>query len=287
MRIIKRRKGNKEYFYLQHSFRKKGKVVTKEKYLGQEIPENIDEIKKDFGKEAKEDIYKKLRQIRKNFQTEWKKLPPSAKKRELEEIAIAFTYNTNAIEGSTITFEEVREIIQDKIAPNKPLRDVKETEAHSKVFLGMLEKRNKMTVGLLLKWHQDIFGETKPDVSGKYRDYLVRVGSYLAPDWQDISNLMEELIKFIHKNKKMDPVELSSRAHYRFEKIHPFGDGNGRIGRLLMNHILWNSGYPMLIIEYKKRKSYYKAFNKDEDGFLNYYLRRYLAVHKRRTIQKT
>ena len=77
-------------------------------------------------------------------------------------------------------------------------------------------------------------------------------------------------------------VELAGKAHFQFEKVHPFGDGNGRIGRLLMNHILWNAGYPMLIIEYKKRSSYYKALTKGEDGFVKYFIRRYLAVHKRR-----
>jgi len=93
---------------------------------------------------------------------------------------------------------------------------------------------------------------------------------------------MNEFVKFIDKNKQMNPVELSARAHYRFEIIHPFGDGNGRIGRLLMNHLLWHAGYPMLIIEYKKRASYYKAFTQDEEHFVNYYFRRYLSIHKKR-----
>ena len=118
-------------------------------------------------------------------------------------------------------------------------------------------------------------------LSGKYRDYLVRVGGYITPDWQEVDKLMNSLVMFI-SSSKMNPVELAARAHYRFESVHPFGDGNGRIGRLLMNYILWYSGYPMLIIEYKKRSSYYKAFKKGEDGFVNYFVRRYLAVNKKR-----
>ena len=242
MKIATRKKGNKKYYYLKHSFRKNGKIITKEKYLGTEIPSNIKEIKLRFEEKFQKDINNKLGSIKKHFQTEWKRLPESVKEKELEEISIAFTYNTNAIEGSTITLEETREIIHDKISPNKPLRDVKETEAHSKVFLQMLKKEEKITNDLLLQWHKDIFESSKPDITGRFRDYLVRVGPYLAPDWQDVNKMMNELIEFINKEKKMNPVELSAKAHYKFEKIHPFGDGNGRIGRLIMNKILGDNG---------------------------------------------
>lgn len=285
MRIIARTKGNKKYFYLQHSSRKGRKVITREKYLGVKVPDNVDEMITEFRKEMQNDVNKKLDAIKENFQSEWKKIPESAKEKELEEISIAFTYNTNAIEGSTITLDEAREIIHDKISPNKSLRDVRETEAHSRVFLQMLKKNEKITKELLLQWHKDIFGSTKQDIAGKFRDYLVRVGPHLAPDWQDVEDLMKDLIEFISQNKKINPVELSGRVHYRFEKIHPFGDGNGRIGRLLMNFILWHNKYPMLIIEYKKRKSYYRALQKDEYGFVSYFIRRYLAIHKKRYLR--
>ena len=281
MNIRKRIKGKKKYYYLEHSIRKGNRILKKEKYLGTKIPKDIGKIKEEFIKELKSDLYKKLEKIKKHFQAEWKKLPKSVQEKEKEEISIAFTYNTNAIEGSTITLEEVREIIHNKIAPNKPLIDVKETESHNTVFLQMLSKKEKITNSLLLRWHREIFGETKSDIAGQFREYLVRVGSYTAPDWQDVKPLMKKLIEFIAKSK-LNPVELSARAHYRFESIHPFGDGNGRIGRLLMNHILWYLGYPMLIVEYKKRKSYYKAFTNGEEGFVDYFLRRYMAVHKRR-----
>ena len=277
MKITKKKKGNKEYFYLKKSFRKGNKILTKEIYLGKEIPRNIEEIKKEFQKE----LYKKLENIKNNFQKEWTNLPETVKEKEKQEISIVFTYNTNAIEGSAITLEEAREIIHDKISPNKLLRDVKETEAHSKVFLKMLDKKEEISNELLLRWHKEIFSETKLDITGKYRDYLVRVGPHIAPDWQDVKKMMNNLVHFINE-EKLNPVELSAKAHYRFEKIHPFGDGNGRIGRLLMNHILWYSNYPMIIIEYKKRKFYYKALQKDEEYFVNYFIRKYLSTHKKR-----
>src|SRR3989338_6127074 len=111
MRIIKR----KNYFYLQHSYRKGKRIITKEKYLGKTIPKGLEEIKEGMLKEEKKELHKKLEKIKISFQEEWRKIPDSVKEKELEEITIAFTYNTNAIEGSTITLEEVREIIEDKI----------------------------------------------------------------------------------------------------------------------------------------------------------------------------
>jgi len=280
-RVRKRKIGKKEYYYLEKTKREGNKVIKKEKYLGEKIPADLEKIREEFEKEMKNELYEKLKKIRNNFKAEWKKLPQTAKEKELREIAIAFTYNTNAIEGSTITLEEAREIIQDKMAPNKPLRDVKETEAHSKVFLEMLKKKEKISNSMLLGWHKDIFGETKRDIAGKYRDYLVRIGNYIAPDWQDVEKLINRLVRYIKKSKE-NPVELAARVHYRFEKIHPFGDGNGRMGRLLMNYILWHKSYPMLIIEYKKRKPYYKALTRTEDGFIKYFFRRYLSINKGR-----
>jgi Fic family protein len=269
---------------LQHSFRKNGKVITRERYIGKKLPpsEKLDEIKSKLSDECnKEGLFKILGKIKTGFQDEWKRYPESMKEKAKEQIAVAFTYNTNAIEGSTITLEETRELLEHGIAPNRPLRDIKETMAHEKVFLGMLRKEEKFSISLLLKWHKDVFGETKTDIAGRFRDYLVRVDSHLAPDWQDVNKLMRDLTDFYGKSSHMNSVELAARMHYKFEKIHPFGDGNGRVGRLLMNYILWWNKYPMLIIEYKKRRSYYRALQKDEEHFVGYFMRRYLTIHRK------
>lgn len=281
MKIVKRKRGNNAYFYLKSAFRKNGKVVTKERYLGKEIPKNIEQLKKEFVKEEKAELLEKLERIKKNFQKQWSAMPKTAKEKELQEIAIAFTYNTNAIEGSKITLPDTRQILQDHLAPNKLLYQIKETESHAKVFLELIGKKAKIRGESMLQWHNQLFVQTKPDIAGKYREYLVRVGSYNAPDWQDVEKLMDELAKFCN-SAKMNAVELAARAHYRFEKIHPFGDGNGRIGRLLMNHILWHSGYPMLIMESKTRRSYYRALERDEEKFVSYLFRMYLKVHGKR-----
>ncbi|MCK5039720.1 MAG: Fic family protein [Candidatus Aenigmarchaeota archaeon] len=276
MRILKR----KNYYYLQHSFRKEGKVLTREKYIGKKIPKTIESIKLNFLEEChKEHLFKLFEKIKRKYSKQWQKYPQSIKEKIKEQIAVDFTYNTNAIEGSTITLNETRQIIEDKIAPNKHLGDIKETESHANVFLEMQTETEKLDVSLILKWHRNLFLQTKPDIAGRFRNYLVRVGNYNTPDWQDVEKLMKELIEFYKKNDKMNTVELASRMHYRFEKIHPFGDGNGRVGRLIMNYILIINNYPVLMIKYTKRQFYYNALQKDENRFFNYFAKRYLKMY--------
>ena len=277
MKVVK----HDNYYYLGYSSRNGSEVRYREKYLGKELPKNLEEIKEIFLREClQEGVFKKLKSIQKNFSKEWKKYPESIKKEILIDLSISFTFNTNAIEGSTITLHETEDIIKRKISPNKPLRDVQETINHSKVFFEVINAKSELSAELILNWHKEIFSDTKQDIAGKFRDYLVRVGGYRAPDWQDINKLIKEFFEWHNKNKKvMHPVEFAARAHFKFEKIHPFGDGNGRIGRLIIAGILRKNNYPLLIIEYKKRKSYYHALLKSENDFLNWFIRSYVSAH--------
>jgi len=277
MNIIER----KGFYYLRHSYRKKGKVITKEKFMGKQLPPNIEEIKTLFLRSCwQEVLFQKLKRIKQSFQKEWRRLPESMKKKTLVDASIDVTYNSNAIEGSTVTLEETEEIIRHKIAPHKPMDDVQETISHSRVFLDAV-KAKALNLKVILDWHKELFMQTKPDVAGNIREYLVRVGKYVAPDWQDLPKMLKDYFRWLEQNEKMNPVELAARAHYKFEKIHPFGDGNGRIGRLVVAQILCKHGYPLLVIEYSGRKTYYKALQKDENGFVQYFIRRYVSYNKR------
>ncbi|MBI4918477.1 Fic family protein [archaeon] len=271
------------FLYLSHSFRTEGRVVNREKYLGKTVPKDIEDIKESFLRQClKESAFKKINKIKENFKKEWENYPETIKKKILLDLSIDFTYNTNAIEGSTITLEETEDILKRKIAPNRSIRDIQETINHSKVFFKILNEKEELNLKTILSWHKEIFDQTKPDIAGILREYLVRVGSYLAPDWQDLKKLMKEFFDWYTKNKEViNPVELAARAHYKFEKIHPFGDGNGRIGRLIIAYILAKNNFPLLIIEYKKRRNYYKSLTKTENDFLMYFIRRYLAAHKK------
>jgi Fic family protein len=274
-------------YYLKHSFRKAGKVVTRDHYLGKQVPDNLEQIKEEFLHRCmEEELFKKLRRIQASFSKEWKSYPESMKKKVLIDLSIRFTYNSNAIEGSTITLEETDEIIQRKIAPNKPIDDIKETINHSKVFFEALNSNKPLSLKLLLEWHKHLFSETKPDLAGKIREYPVRVGKYLAPDWQDLPDMLKDFFVWYNKKKNItNPVELAARAHYRFEKIHPFGDGNGRVGRMIIAYILKQNSYPLLVIEYKRRKQYYHALSKPEHNFVNFFMQRYLGEFKSEYLQ--
>ncbi|MCX6707996.1 MAG: hypothetical protein NT001_07760 [Candidatus Woesearchaeota archaeon] len=173
MRVIKRKRRGKQYYYLQHSFRDKDGVKTAEIYVGKNIPDNIISIKKGFiGRITKETSSESLGRIKAGFKREWQQYPESVKEKIKGQLAEIFTYNTNAIEGSTITLEETRGIIEHGIAPNKPLRDIKETEAHAAVFLNMLEKKEKLDIHLIMDWHNNLFKDTKKDIAGRFREHL-------------------------------------------------------------------------------------------------------------------
>ena len=228
------------FYYLSHSFRKQGKVVNKKMYLGNQVPENIEGLKQQLLEQCmKESVFQELNKIKRNYSQEWKKLPESIKKKRLIQFSVDQTYNSNAIEGSTITKEETEDIIKRQIAPNKSLIDVQETVNHAKVFFKVIQEKRELSETVFLEWHKELFEQTKSDIAGMYREYLVRVGSYRAPDWQDIPKLMKEYFSWYDKHKKQYPaILLAAVVHNQFENIHPFADGNGRVGRLLRNNIL-------------------------------------------------
>lgn len=289
--IRKRKVGNTEFYYLEHSIKINRKVGKKEKYLGKHIPKNIDDIKKQFMKEIyQEKWYKKLDEIKNNFRKHMQKLPEEIREKYMEQFMIKFTYNTNRIEGGSLTFKDTSKLLHDNITPSeKPMKDIKEAENHRKVFYATLKYKKDITLGTILEWHYNLFKETKPGIAGKIRNYQVGISGtdVELPSPVELNALLKDFFNWYNKNKgNLHPVELAALVHYRFVSIHPFGDGNGRISRLLMNFILHKYGFPMLDISYKNRNSYYTALErsqkkKQETIFVQHIIKRYIKDYKK------
>ncbi len=174
---------------------------------------------------------------------------------------------------------------------NKPIDDVKETEAHERLFTATLSDPKDLTRQKILKWHYKLFKGTKRDIAGKTRQHQVAISGsdFIPPTSIEVELLLHEFFKWYNKNKKkLNPVELSASAHLKFITIHPFADGNGRISRLIMNFILKKNRYPLLNIPYTKRTSYYNALERaqtkrQEHVFTNWLIKKYIKEHERYT----
>lgn len=277
------------YYYLQQSFRKNGKIDKKEKYLGLTLPKNIEKIKEEFQKEFyQETWFNRFDIIKEQVIKEKRNTPVSLEKKQTEQFATTFTYNTNRIEGSTMTLRETADLLERGLSPSqRPVADIKETEAHKKVFTDLLAYKNEISLPTVLYWHKQLFQDTKPDVAGKIRQHPVGIsGSTFHPPYPvELDFLLRDFFDWYHENKKiLHPVHLAGHAHLKFVTIHPFGDGNGRLSRLLMNYVLHKNGYPMLIIPYSQRNSYYTALErsqlkKDENIFILWFFKRYLKEY--------
>jgi len=165
---------------------------------------------------------------------------------------------------------------------------VKEAELHRKVFYEMLDYKKNITIATLIHWHKELFKETKKDKAGLIRNYDVGIsGSKNKPPHAvELDMLLREFFDWYNLNKdKLHPVHLAALVHLKFVSIHPFGDGNGRISRLLMNHVLNKNNYPMLIIDYSQRNSYYNALEKSQmdkevNFFTIWFFKRYVKEYE-------
>lgn len=278
-------RGRRKYYYLVHSYRWGGALRKKQSYLGSRVPRDISEKNRNLEHQVWEETWFRLfDQIRDGYRRYRSQLPRSIREEELRAFVLEFTYDTNRIEGSTLTLDDTRKVLELGLAPaSKPLRDVEETRRHAAVAGRLLEKPEPLDLHHMLGWHREIFGATKSQIAGRLRDFEVRIrgSSHLPPSRLEVRPMMLELLRWAARSAKaLHPVELAGAFHFRFEHIHPFGDGNGRIGRLALNLILARSGYPPLNIRYGRRMGYYAALEAasraiDARPFLHWFFLRY------------
>lgn len=282
---------NQIYYYLEHSIRKGKQVQKKEIYLGRKIPLNIEKIKEDFlAKIYREKWFIDIDRIKLNFSKEHKTMPKSVKEKELKTFAIKFTYDTQRIEGSTLTYKETANLLERGITPKyKPFIDVMEAESHVDLFYEILKTVKELSMQVILNWHWNLFQLTKPDIAGKIRKHPVAISGskFMPPSPVEVIPMLSDFFKWYKTNQKiLNAVELAAVAHLKFVTIHPFADGNGRISRLIMNYILNKKGYPMLDIPYESRSGYYNSLERsnvrnDDRIFLQWFVKRYIKEYKR------
>ena len=215
-----------------------------------------------------------------------------------EEFMVEFTYNSNAIEGNTLTLKETAMALEGMTIDQKPLKDHLEAVGHRDAFLYVQDiAKNDMPLSeSVIKNIHALVLMNRPEDKGVYRRIPVRImGAYTEPvDPILIEQKMAELLTTDSKRKgAIHDIERIARFHLEFEGIHPFIDGNGRTGRLIMNLDLIRNGFPPINVKFTDRKRYYDAFDayyKEDDAvpmieliaeYINERLDEYLVVLER------
>jgi Fic family protein len=277
MFIEKRKSGKSIKYYLVHSYREKSKVKKIRKYLGKDLSKEELKNKK---KEVKNHIEKLLEELKikifdfKLTKNQIKKLNKSSegfkishlRKIDWKKFEENFVYNTNAIEGSTVQLDEVKDILENKKVP-KDMEEL-ETKGVAKAIEYVRKTKEDLSLNLIKKLHKICFKDSK-SFAGKFRDVEVVIRNsrgevvHRGVSVKELRKSLDDLISWYKRNKNIfKPLVLAAIIHNQFEDIHPFQDGNGRVGRLLLNLILIKNDYPPINIELEDRREYYVTLNK-------------------------
>ena len=184
--------------------------------------------------------------------------------RLMEEFTVEYTYNSNAIEGNTLTLRETDMVLSGLTIAQKPLKDHIEAVGHKEAFefiQGLIKDQVPLSESIIKQIHYLVLADKKDD-RGVYRKVPVRIMGAKHESVQPylIQPKMEQLLEsYINSTEHIIP--RLARFHIEFEGIHPFIDGNGRTGRLLVNMELMKAGYPPIDIKFSDRVAYYKAFD--------------------------
>lgn len=179
-------------------------------------------------------------------------------------------YNSNAIENSTLTLKETEKILLEmEVSRNLSLREVFEAKNLARVseYIQKKSQEKELDKEMILTLHKMLISNIEDQIAGRFRQAgeYVRVGTYIAPPPEKVEQLIEESLIEYNSNQETYFSDQIAQFHLKFEHIHPFIDGNGRIGRVIINYQLQRMGYPPVIIRNKGKKEYYKAFREYDD----------------------
>jgi len=297
-----KRIGDKKYYTLRVSIRQGDQVITKdianlgsdptkikieklEKQYGQEIRKSYTTIKKflDSNKylekvkklKLKQDDYLtktqllEIEAIQSHHKSRFLKLDKLTQEEALENFSINFAVNSTAIEGNTITMKEAYLLLKEDIMPkNKKLREVHDLTNTKKVIEFLRRENPEIDQDLIIKIHDMLLENIDKREGLRNHDIRIFGQSFKPSPARYVKADLSILIKWYNENNdKLHPLVLATLSHHKFEKIHPFSDGNGRTGRMIMNHMISLAGYPPLVISRRFRKEYLKVMS-DADKIL-------------------
>ena len=178
-------------------------------------------------------------------------------------------YNSNAIENSTLTLRETEKILMEmEVSRDVSLREVFEAKNLARVFEYLKNKeKTDLDPELILFLHKMLLNNINDKISGRFRagEEYVRVGTHIGVPPEKVESLINDLLVAYSSDHTKYFLDKIASFHLGFESIHPFNDGNGRIGRILINFQLSNLGFPNIIVKNKEKIEYYLAFNEFND----------------------
>ncbi|WP_461207355.1 Fic family protein [Clostridium sp. DL1XJH146] len=195
-------------------------------------------------------------------------LPEYTIKSIRENLLLEWTYNSNAIEGNTLTLMETKIVLEGITVGGKTLREHLEVINHREAILyieNIVRNKEEFTEWQIKNIHRLVLKGINDEYAGNYRDQNVMISGaqHMPPEPFLIKEQMENFIKWYNSDgQKLHPVERAAMVHIIFVGIHPFVDGNGRTSRLLLNLELMKNGYPPIVIKTDKRLKYYTALDK-------------------------
>lgn len=181
-----------------------------------------------------------------------------------DEFMVEYTYNSNAIEGSTLTLRETALVLEGVTVDTKPLKEHLEAVGHRDAFLyvqQLITDKASLSERTIKEIHSLVLID-RPNDKGIYRRIPVRImGAYHEPPQPYLVPVQMEQLLAEKDMENLHPIEHAALFHLKFEGIHPFIDGNGRTGRLIMNFMLMQNGYLPIDVKFADRAKYYACFD--------------------------
>ena len=174
-------------------------------------------------------------------------------------------YNSNAIENSTLSLEETDKILLqielDRYISEREVFEAKNL-ARVMIYIENKSKESELNFDMILSLHKMLISNIRDDVAGRFRkeNEWVRVGNYVAPNPLEVTDRLQKVLTEYNSNTSESIIKRIAKFHLGFEYVHPFCDGNGRIGRVLNNYLLMRGGYVSINIKFIDRAMYYDAF---------------------------